>query len=75
MTTKVMVEMEWEQIDAIVVQELKGIHTNLTNDLNKLDNDESRLAVFDHDEIKERALLKEHIAACKLLLAYYGVEV
>lgn len=71
-SSKFVLNVEWEQVDAIVVQCLKNILEDMNRTLDAIDNDERTLVVFDQDVLKERSLVKEHIAACNLILAYYG---
>lgn len=66
------IEVEWEQVDAIIRKELRVILNDMEEALERLDADKSRIVIFDHDKAKERAMIKEHIQAFRTTLAYWG---
>lgn len=70
---KVMVEMEDEQVDSIIVQELKYDLETFERDLEDRANGEG-MAVFDSDPIKDVEYILEHIRAFRTVLEYYGVN-
>jgi hypothetical protein len=70
--TKVMLEMEPEQVDAIIVQELKSELERFEHDVELRANGEG-MAIFDNDPMKDVEYILEHIRALKTVLEYYGV--
>ena len=78
---RVTFEMETEQVDAILKQELawhlesfRESMTEREDDIValKTDGHTNSLAIFEHDPIKDVAILREHIRAFELVLDYYG---
>lgn len=69
--SKIMIQMEDEQIDAIVVQEIKNCIEGFKRDL-ELRPDGKGLAIFDNDPVKDVLYIQEHISAFKLVVKYYG---
>lgn len=69
---KVMIELEDEQVDAIVIQELKNAIESFEQSIEERSNGES-LAFFDSDPIKDVNYLVEHVRAFTTVLEYYGV--
>lgn len=64
-------ELEWEQVDAVIKQELASQLGSLREDLQKnLEDGDSK--VFDYDPVKDRAMIREHIHAFNLVLKYMG---
>lgn len=70
--SKVMIEMEDEQVDAIVIQELKIALAGFEQGIEERSNGEG-LAFFDHDPIKDVDYLLDYVRAFKTALEYYGV--
>jgi hypothetical protein len=68
---KVVFEMEPEQVDAVVIQELKNDYEYFKENLEKRSRNEG-LAIFDSDPVLDCEHLIEHIYAHELVLAYYG---
>lgn len=70
------IEMEPEQVDAIIVAELKSNIDSLERDLENIDSypDDDYLGVFDHNKDKDAMLIVQHIEALKLILSYYSGE-
>ena len=71
MEAKVTVELDWDTVDGIVKQELRGLRENLRQDLRKRKDDEG-VAIFDTDKKTDIALIKDHIEAFDTILRYYG---
>jgi bifunctional DNA-binding transcriptional regulator/antitoxin component of YhaV-PrlF toxin-antitoxin module len=69
--SKVMIEMEDEQIDAIVIQELKNAIESFEQSIEERSNGEG-LAFFDNDPIKDIDFLLDHVRAFTTVLEYYG---
>jgi len=68
--------MEPEQVDAIIIAELKSNIDSLERDLENIQcvPDDDYLGVFDHDKNKDAMLIVQHIEAIKLVLSYYSGE-
>jgi len=64
-------KLEWEQVDAIIRQELDAHLLSLRDDLQRNLKD-GNAKVFDHDPVKDRAMIREHIHAFSLVLKYMG---
>lgn len=73
---KHVIEMEPEQVDAIVVAELKSSIDSLEQDLERNQDipEDDYLGVFDNDKNLDAARIVEHIEALKLVLSYYSGE-
>lgn len=73
---KHVIEMEPEQVDAIVVAELKSSIDSLEQDL-KYHSDipeDDYLGIFDNDKSRDAMLTVQHIEAFKLVLSFYSGE-
>lgn len=70
MSRKVTVELDWDTVDNIVVQELKN---NLEGFIESLERVKSmgRGDVFTTDLEQDIVDIEKHIEACKLLIAYH----
>lgn len=70
MSRKVTVELDWETVDNILVQELKN---NLEGFVESLERVKSmgRGDVFTTDLEQDIVDIEKHIEACKLLIAYH----
>lgn len=71
--TKIMIEMEPEQVDAIMVSELKWHIESFGKDLKRREKGEG-LSIFDDDPKADVVYLNEYIEAFGLVLDYYGGE-
>ena len=67
------IKMTYDQVDAIVINELTTTLQGLKNDREQRKNDEG-MAIFDTDKKADLKKLKEHINAVELILEYYGVK-
>ena len=77
MSTKVTVELEWEQIDAIVVTQLKAARDELQKCLDANIAGEEYFRVYfngqdDPDGSKDRLVLKGIVASFNDVLGYWG---
>ena len=68
--SKVMIEMESEQIDAIMIGELKCHIETFKKDLGQ--DLERGVSIFDNDPKADVVYLNEYIEAFGLVLDYYG---
>lgn len=70
---KITVELDYDTVDGIVMQEMRYSLTAFENSLRiRQQNSDSDLAVFVHERDMDILLLQDHIRACKLMLRYYG---
>lgn len=69
--SKVTIELEDEQIDAIVIEELKWAVDLFEKDLD-LRSEGRGTSIFDNDPVKDVAYIQEYISAFKLVLDWYG---
>lgn len=77
MSTKVTVELEWEQIDAIVVTQLKRARAEMQKCLDANISGEDYFRIYfngqdDPDGSKDRIALKGIIASFDDVLGYWG---
>jgi hypothetical protein len=70
MSSKTFIELEWEQIDSIVLQELKKHHSCVLFDYNNRKDDGG--AVFENDKEKDLKVIKKHLKSFERLIKYYG---
>ena len=67
------IELEPEQIDAIIIGELRSNIDSLERNLESTqDADDDYLGVFDHDPNKDADMIVQHIEALKMIVKYYG---
>lgn len=69
--SKVTIELEQEQLDAIVVRDLSTLLECLEKDLAKV-RDHKKGYVFETDWKDDEKELKKHIKSFKRVLRYYG---
>lgn len=70
---KMTFELEDEQVDAILVQQLKQTIEGLEESLEERANGVG-ISVFDSDPVKDIQYINEYISAFKLALDWYGGE-
>jgi hypothetical protein len=68
---KVTVELDWEAVDNIVLQELKGSIDCLKDQLARVQSS-GKGNVFDMVYEVDVAMITKHIEACELIYKYYG---
>lgn len=68
---KLTFEMLDEQVDEIIVQELKNTIETLEQNIEDRTG-ENAIWVFDSDPIKDISTINEYISAFKLVLDWYG---
>jgi hypothetical protein len=71
---KMTFELEDEQVDAILVHELKNSIRSLEENLEERANGDG-ISVFDSDPVKDIQYINEYVSAFKLVLDWYGGEV
>ena len=62
-----------EQVDAIVVAELKSMYDGLYNNLQSRLNDEGFI-YMDHEKHKDIALMRDMLRSVSMVLDYMGVQ-
>ena len=62
-----------EQVDAIVVAELKSMYDGLYNNLQSRLNDEGFI-YMDHEKYKDIALMRDMMRSVSMVLDYMGVQ-
>ena len=72
--TKFTIEMECEQVDAILVQVLKEQYLSLKHELDlRLSDDYTGVGIFDKDKDADCAEMQSHMDAAAKVLSYYMV--
>ena len=72
---KVTVELGWETVDDIVLNQLRDAHSGLTEELEARETGGNRGGIFDSDKVKDIILIKAHIDAFALAIKYFGGSV
>jgi len=72
---KVTVELGWETVDDIVLNQLRDAHSGLTEELEARENGGNRGGIFDSDKDKDIILIKAHLDAFELVIKYFGGKV
>ena len=69
---KYTIELEYEMVDKIIIQELQSNYADMKRDLaNRV---EGSLAIWEHDVEEDKKAIKKHMKALKRILKYYGAE-
>ena len=69
----VTIELEQEQVDAIVVKELVNVIDSFERDLRDAqDAGEDYLGIFDNDPNEDANQIVQYIEALQLIIKYYG---
>jgi hypothetical protein len=72
---KVMVELDWETVEDIVVNQLHDARSGLIEDLEERQGEGRRGGIFDNDKDKDIILIKAHIDAFALAIKYFGGKI
>jgi hypothetical protein len=72
---KVTVELDWETVEDIVINQLHDAREGLIEDLKIREDDGRRGGIFDNDKVKDIILMKAHIDAFALAIKYFGGSV
>ena len=72
---KVTVELDWETVDNIVVQQVTDAHDGLIEQLEERKGKDNKGGVFDKDKKKDIILIKAHIDAFALVIKYFGGKI
>jgi hypothetical protein len=65
------IQLEYEQVDAIVIGELKSTYYTMQQDYEK----ESGMRVFVNDVEEDRKRIKKYMKALKMIIDWYGGKV
>ena len=68
--SKYTLRVTWDQVDSLVVDELKNLRDNMKNDMEA----DVHFGIFESDPELDREIIRKHYDAAVLLLSYYGVE-
>lgn len=71
----VTVELDWETVDNIVLNQLQDAYSGLVTDLEEREDGGNRGGIFDTDKDTDIILIKAHIDAFKLAIKYFGGKV
>ena len=72
---KVTVELDWDTVDGIVVQQVTDAREGLKEELEARKEKGSKGGVFVNDRKKDIILIKEHIDAFEMVIKYFGGQV
>jgi hypothetical protein len=72
---KVTVELDWDTVDNIVVQQVTDARDDLIEQLEERKGDGNKGGVFDNNKKKDIILIKAHIDAFELVIKYFGGNV
>jgi len=68
--SKYTLRVTWDQVDSLVVDELRNLRDNMKKDMEA----DVHFGIFDSDPDRDREIIQAHYDAAVLLLSYYGVE-
>lgn len=71
MSRKITVELDWDTVDNIVVQELEENLKGFIISLERIKNTGGTDGIFSTDPEQDAKELEEHIKACKMMIAYH----
>jgi hypothetical protein len=69
---KINVELDWETVDNIVIQQIIESRDGLIMDLERRKKKNNQGGIFDNDKKKDIILIKTHIDAFELVIKYFG---
>jgi len=72
---KVTVELDWDTVDNIVVQQVTDARERLIEELEERKGNGNKGGVFDNNKKKDIILIKAHIDAFELVIKYFGGKV
>ena len=72
---KVTVELDWDTVDNIVVQQVTDARDGLIEQLEERKGSGYKGGVFDNNKKKDIILIKAHIDAFELAIKYFGGKV
>jgi len=69
---KYTVELDYEMVDKIIIQELQSNYADMKRD--HANRDEGSLAIWHHDVEEDKKAMVKYMKALKRILKYYGAE-
>ena len=72
---KVTVELDWDTVDNIVVQQVTDARERLIEELEERKGNGNKGGVFDNNKKKDIILIKAHIDAFEMVIKYFGGKV
>ena len=72
---KVTVELDWDTVDNIVVQQVTAARDGAIEQLEERKGNGNKGGVFDNNKKKDIILIKAHIDAFELVIKYFGGKV
>jgi len=72
---KVSIELDWDTVEDIVVNQLHDAREGLIEDLEERQGEGRRGGIFDNDKDKDIILIKAHIDAFALAIKYFGGKI
>jgi hypothetical protein len=69
---KYTVELDYEMVDKIIIQELQSNYADMKRD--HANRTEGSLAIWEHDVEEDKKAIKKHMKALKRILKYYGAD-
>ena len=72
---KVTVELDWDTVDGIVVQQVTDARDGLIEQLEERKGKGNKGGVFDNNKKKDIILIKAHIDAFEMVIKYFGGKV
>jgi hypothetical protein len=73
MNSPYTMEVAWEQVDTIIVSELKSQIEGLSQNVEQLESGEDYVRVYSTDDIEEMSYLLDKIRAFETVLSWYTV--
>jgi hypothetical protein len=74
MTSKVKVELEWDAVESIIVQQISEAREMMISDLKKRKKKNSKNAIFHTNQKKDVKLMQEHIDGFDKVIKYFSVR-
>ena len=71
----VTVELDWETVDNIVVEQVTDARAGLIEQLEERKEKGSKGGVFDNNKKKDIILIKAHIDAFEMVIKYFGGKI
>jgi len=72
--SKVTVELEWEAVDAIVVQQLRDARDGFIEDIERRKDGSNTAGIFHKDVKKDIKELEKHIKSFNRAIRYFSVS-
>ena len=73
--SKVTVELEWEAVDSIIVQQVTQARDAMKMDLKNRKKKNSKNAIFHTDRNEDVKMIEQHIESFENVVKYFGGKV